>query len=58
MHRKPDHNPDVIKEKIKQIKKIHFENTKVVDSKADLHNVLLKIKRLLWIKILDNQKDD
>jgi thymidylate kinase len=56
MSRKPDHNPDVIREKVTNIKKINFNNTVVVDAKKDIENVILTVKRVLWAAILDKQK--
>ena len=51
MSRKPDHNPDIIKEKVKIINKINFDNIVDVDAKQDLNEVILDTKSLLWSMI-------
>ena len=51
MSRKPDHNPEIIREKIEILNKISFDNTVNVDAKQSLDKVVLDVNNILWKKI-------
>ena len=53
VHRKPDHDPNIIKEKIKKTKKINFGiNTVDIDATQIFERVILEVQKILWKEIV------
>ena len=49
--RKPNHDPEIIRDKIEILNQINFDNMVDIDAKQSLDKVILDVKNTLWKKI-------